>query len=500
MLFKTALLSLFSHKSKTILLLVILSFGAFLTMTSFSLMFTFTENLRKGLTESVSGDIVIHSSLIEGDIDIILPSPNMPTIEDFDNAEEVLDNMDEVKYYTPLIKSGASITDPETNELDEIIPTLGVRIDDYFNIFKNAGIIEGQRIPEGETGIIISTKYIENVSAKYKDDMKVGNTIKIASFTKAGAIRIVNAKIWGILDLQGSEWGVLNNLMDFKTAQRLMGYDPESKIKSLEQMIAIEKNRDLLFSEDADDFDQTSTGEDDPFADVFSTDDFIEEEGEVDEAEVEKEQQIRESIDEEELSKKGTGETQYIVLRLHDHRKINQTVKKLNDTFSENGYNYKAVPYTESSGNLGAFIFFARIIIISIIIILQVISIIIITNTVLMSVLERVNEIGTMRAIGAQRGYIFSLIFTESFILALISSIIGIGVSLLLLWLVGLMGIEATNLVTAILFNGQYLHPITHIIYVLISIGILVVTTFLATLYPVRIATKVSPLEAINKE
>jgi putative ABC transport system permease protein len=463
-------------------------------------MFTFTQNLRKGLTESVSGDIVIHSSLVEGDIDIILPSQNIPTIEDFENAREVLDNMDEVQYYTPLIKSGAFIADPETNEMDELIPILGVNIERYFKIFKNASIIEGETIPDGETGLIISTKYLENVSEKYKDDLTVGNSIKIASFTKAGAVRIVNAKIWGILDLTGSEWGVLNNLMDFKTTQRLMGYDPESKIKSVEQMIAIEKNRDLLFSDVEEDFDIEGTGEDDPFGDLFSEEDFIEEEGEIDQEEQQREEEIRDSLDEKELSKKGTGETQYIVIRLKDFRKINQTVNKLNNIFEENGYNYEAVPYTESSGNLGAFIFFARIIIISIIIILQIISVIIITNTVLMSILERVNEIGTMRAIGAQRTYIFSLIYTESFILAFISSIIGIGFSLLMLWLVGLMGIEATNLVTAILFNGQYLHPTTDIIYILITIGILVATTFLATLYPVRIATKVSPLEAINKE
>lgn len=53
------------------------------------------------------------------------------------------------------------------------------------------------------------------------------------------------------------------------------------------------------------------------------------------------------------------------------------------------------------------------------------IGILFVLTTMMMAVSERVREIGTMRAIGASRGFIFRLILSESVILCLIAGILG---------------------------------------------------------------------------
>ncbi|MFW5799984.1 MAG: FtsX-like permease family protein, partial [Spirochaetota bacterium] len=354
--------------------------------------------------------------------------------------------------------------------------------------------IEGETIPEGEKGIIISKVFIDNLSnrrEKYKDLFKVGNTIKLSSFSKTGTVSIIKLKIYGILDMAGSDFAILSNIVDFNTFQKLLGYDAESKVLSLEQIKKLEENKEY-FEEDAD-IESLISG------DIMSQEKTESLEESEKETETEKETD-KDYIEEKLQQEEGTGATQYIVIRLKDPSKMKQVVNDLNNKLKNNkDLPYKAVNYIQASGSLGDFISFFTILVTVIILIIQVISIIIITNSVLMGILERVNEIGTMRAIGAQRTYIFGLIYSESIILSIAASIIGVGLSLLGLWIVGAIKIPAENIITAILFGGEWLSPTTNILNILIAVAVITITTIIATSYPVRIATKISPLEAINK-
>ena len=60
------------------------------------------------------------------------------------------------------------------------------------------------------------------------------------------------------------------------------------------------------------------------------------------------------------------------------------------------------------------------------IIILAVVVFIIIMNTMTVSVIERTGEIGTMRAIGAEKKFVKRLFYTEAVFLTMVSAIIGI--------------------------------------------------------------------------
>ena len=61
-------------------------------------------------------------------------------------------------------------------------------------------------------------------------------------------------------------------------------------------------------------------------------------------------------------------------------------------------------------------------------------------NTVSMSTFERTKEIGTLRAIGFKKTSIMKIFITESFLMGIIGSIIGVALSLSVIWLIDLAG------------------------------------------------------------
>ena len=61
--------------------------------------------------------------------------------------------------------------------------------------------------------------------------------------------------------------------------------------------------------------------------------------------------------------------------------------------------------------------------------IIAFVSTLIIMNTLVISVTERLQEIGTMRAIGAQKMFVRKMILAETLILAVSSSLIGVAIS-----------------------------------------------------------------------
>ena len=108
------------------------------------------------------------------------------------------------------------------------------------------------------------------------------------------------------------------------------------------------------------------------------------------------------------------------------------------------------------------------------------------------SVLERTKEIGILRSIGASKSDIRKVFMSETFIIGLLSGLIGIGVTMLL-------NIPITNLIrnlTGVEDISSTLPPQAGLILVLISVGL----TLLAGIIPSSMAAKKDPVEALREE
>lgn len=107
------------------------------------------------------------------------------------------------------------------------------------------------------------------------------------------------------------------------------------------------------------------------------------------------------------------------------------------------------------------------------------------------SVLERTKEIGILRAIGASKKDISRVFNAETFIIGLISGIIGVGITLLL-----------TIPINSIIYklSGVAIHATLAASNMIILVLISLILTIIAGLIPSKMASKKDPVEALRTE
>jgi len=142
----------------------------------------------------------------------------------------------------------------------------------------------------------------------------------------------------------------------------------------------------------------------------------------------------------------------------------------------------------------------AQIIFNIVIIILAIVAVIIIINTLVISVMERTPEIGTMRALGAQKPFIRRLFVAETMILALVFGLLGVVIGSIGVLGINALGFKIDNDFLQILFGAATLKPNLSWNQVGLAIGYTVFIGLVSWVYPVSIALKVSPLKAITSE
>ena len=113
-----------------------------------------------------------------------------------------------------------------------------------------------------------------------------------------------------------------------------------------------------------------------------------------------------------------------------------------------------------------------------------------ILNVMMMSVTERIKEIGILRSIGTLRREVMRMFLYEALILGLIGSVIG-----------GVLSIVAGFLVTAVMLNdSSYLFNVSSAAYVLFGMAFGIVTSVASGLYPAWNAAQLNPIQALRYE
>jgi putative ABC transport system permease protein len=185
-----------------------------------------------------------------------------------------------------------------------------------------------------------------------------------------------------------------------------------------------------------------------------------------------------------------------IAVVLNDHNRQEETSTALEAA----GLGVLTEPWDEASGFFAPVARSLGFVIFAIVGVIFLIVAFVFTNTLIINIIERTPEIGTMRALGGEKGFVRSLFLTETLVLNIFFALLGIAVSFVLIMAFGPTGIPLPDIISQFLIGGGNL-PLLLIPGPFVQ-ALLVVTvvSVLATVYPVRVATRISPLKALSQK
>lgn len=171
-------------------------------------------------------------------------------------------------------------------------------------------------------------------------------------------------------------------------------------------------------------------------------------------------------------------------------------IDKYNEEVKKNGEDDKEINYTDTMGVLMSsvkkIVDSVSYVLIAFVSIALIVSSIMIGIITYISVLERTKEIGILRAIGASKKNISSIFNAETFIIGLLSGLIGIGFTLAV--------IPIINNIIHNVTNNYNINASIPIMASLVLITLSVILTLIGGLIPSRMASKKDPVEALRTE
>lgn len=327
--------------------------------------------------------------------------------------------------------------------------------------------------------------------------MKPGDTMTIKAYTKSGFVQAVNIKIYGTFNFKGLEKSSLAGnlgLMDLMSFRDLYGYVTPERVAETKQL---QKEAGAKFVPRAD-------VEDDLFgggSTVVSEggDERINDKAELGSgAAIAKAQDLTHRVYSQREIEDGVSIEAALILK--DPSRLKQTLAAVQKISDDQKLGIKALDWQAAAGNIGQFVMVAKGILLFATAIIFVVALVIINNAVVMATLQRIREIGTLRAIGAQRRFVLAMVLAETVVLGLAFGAVGAGLgSGLVLWLQH-AGLPAGNEFLYFFFSGPRLYPSLSAGALVGAFFVVLVVTCISALYPAIMATRVTPVQAMASE
>jgi ABC-type lipoprotein release transport system permease subunit len=329
--------------------------------------------------------------------------------------------------------------------------------------------------------------------------LRIGDDLAITAFTRTGYVQSVNVKIYGTYHFEGLEKSAVAgslNLMDLMSFRELYGYltaEKKAELSELQKASGVQEVK----REDAESALFGDEGSATLVADA--TPGLIEEDKQLDgPAQKLRREELANRVYTQQELEKGVVLSAAIILK--DPEQLEQTLAELQTAGTASGLPLRVISWQKASGIIGQFVLVAKLVLYAAVFIIFVVALVIINNAMMMATLQRVREVGTMRAIGAQRSFVLSMVLVETLVLGLVFGTLGATAGGAIMRMLGMAGIPAANEALYFFFSGPRLFPSLHVSNLVEAFVIVLVVSSLSTFYPAFLATRVSPLQAMQTD
>ncbi len=489
---RIAIRNLKEHKLKSIIIISLIALGMIILVIGNSVIDTGKAGIEKAFIQSFTGHILVGVPGPNGENPGLLGTgggfgpPSSTKNGAIQNSPEVIKTLQEypgVKAYNPQVY-GAMLA-VLTGDWRAGIGFMGVDPVQYNRMFPdNIEILEGRFLEPGEEGIVMSKVMYDDITIDAATPIIIGETkLKVQGFQ--GGSKIKQIPVIGLFNFKTPNSSMQELcFMDLDSLRYMTGM----VVGSTDQVKVEEGDQDLLGADLSAGFDS-----------------FFDEEVVGGQATVSASldsQNIYNILGDtsrrEELSKADSGAWHYLLLKLEDGSKTEETIVSLNKLFSEKNWDLRAVNWEIAAGAIATFVTGAQLFFFILVFIIAVVCVIVIMNTMVVSIMERTAEIGTMRALGARKSYIRKVFLTETFALSIMGGLIGLLIGGSLIAILHSVGLPSPNSLFDLVFGGKVLYPILTVPSVLSTLVLMVLVGLLSGLYPTRLALKIQPIKAMQ--
>lgn len=327
--------------------------------------------------------------------------------------------------------------------------------------------------------------------------VRVGDTITIKAPSHSGYMSSVNLKVYGFVEFRGLERSTvagMMSLMDLVSWRDLYGYVTAEKAAEIAAIKRGAGARDVrredaeaeLFGGGAQ---AVAAGRAVAIQDPVLTG----------AARAKSEPELFSRVYSQAEIDGGVALNAAVILR--DPTRVRETQRAVKAALDAAGLDLKVVDWQQASGMVGQFVSLARVVLYTAVFIIFGVALVIINNAMVMATLQRVKEIGTIRAIGAQKRFVTAMLLLETSTIGVAFGALGAALGAGAVWLIRRAGgIPATSDQLSFFFSGPTLLPRLGAASLGVSLAIVLVVSVLSGLYPALMATRVTPLEAMQSD
>ena len=483
LIIKLALRNLNRHTRKTLLIGILIMFGMSLLFFVNSVFESTNQGLKSSFVRSLTGDAALCSKsdvpfgLFGVEIPIISEYENIPPLEGYNNILPVIENADTVEAWTPVVSAAASL---EAGDSRTSVPVFGINPESYFSVCSDIKIKRGNVSDISSGGIFLNAVLLGDIEEEIGRELEYGEPLKLSMYSD-GSFRIRQGFFAGVHEYisytEPLDRVVLADSVIVRSiANYTLGYAGENAASPDNE------TEDNLFQMD------------DLFSDSEDTVAAVEESLSL----TELEEIISDTEARTDLVMTDSGAWSFILFKSKEGKEkaLNSFLEK---TISKNRLPVKVLDWRSAAGMSAQAAFALQSAFYGGIIFIMLGAVLVIMNALVISVFERISEIGTMRGIGAEKSFIRRLFIAESMILMMTSSAAGIILGGLVSFIVSGNGIHLENDLLITLFGGDLIKPLLSFKSVFLHLFIAAVVGSVAWIYPVSIAMKIQPVEIMGK-